>query len=116
MCARRFLLAIFVLPLLVVAGAFAIFEWGGQLLLKSATPHGHFEAKTAGNEADYALPASWIAGPAMGDNPSHWLPDGAPSVNGAQAAAVFFIHPTTYLERDRWNAALHDRHSHDARD
>ena len=36
MCARRFLIAIFVLTLLVVAGAFAIFEWGGQMLLREA--------------------------------------------------------------------------------
>jgi hypothetical protein len=44
MYSRRFLSCIFVVTLLVVTGAFAIYEWGGNLLLKSATPSGHFEA------------------------------------------------------------------------
>jgi hypothetical protein len=30
-------------------------------------------------------------------------------VNGALVAAVFFIHPDLYLERDRWNAPLDDK-------
>jgi hypothetical protein len=30
MCARRFLIVIFVLTLIVVAGAFAIYPWGGS--------------------------------------------------------------------------------------
>ena len=42
MCARRFLMVIFVLTLLVVAAAFAIYQWGGNVLLKSATPMGSF--------------------------------------------------------------------------
>ena len=36
-----------------------------------------------------------------------WPPDGAPPVSRPAARAqVFYIHPTTYLERDRWNAPL----------
>ena len=50
MCARRFLIAIFVVTLLAVAGAFAMFQWGGQMLVKQATPKGHFEAKAAGSD------------------------------------------------------------------
>jgi hypothetical protein len=42
MCARRFLAVIFVFTLILVAGAFAIFQWGGNVLLKEATPKGHF--------------------------------------------------------------------------
>jgi hypothetical protein len=42
MCARRFLVVIFILTLIVVAGAFAIYQWGGSVLLKEATPTGHF--------------------------------------------------------------------------
>ena len=61
MCARRFLIAVFVLVLLTVAGAFAVFQWGGQMLVRSATPKGHFEAAEAGRGPDDALPASWIA-------------------------------------------------------
>ena len=105
MCARRFLAVIFVLTLIVVAGAFAIFQWGGNVLLQEATPKGHFEATKAGRGPDYAQASSWIARPAMPNDPALWLPDGvARPVAGN--AAVFFIHPTTYLLDDRWNAPL----------
>lgn len=105
MCARRFLIAIFILTLLVVAGAVAIFQFGDRVLLRTAVPKGHFVAPAAGTGPDYAREANWIARPGLADNPSRWLPDGVQSANPGNAA-VFFIHPTTYLERDRWNAPL----------
>lgn len=106
MCARRFLIAIFVMTLLVVAGAFAIYQWGGNVLLRQATPKGHFEAARAGSGPDYSKLDSWIARPDMVDDPSEWLPPGL--TEGPRGdAAVFFIHPTTYLSTDRWNAPLH---------
>src|SRR6476659_6482873 len=107
MCARRFLMAVFVLTLLIVAGAFAIFQWGGQLLLDTrGTPVGHFQASAAGSGPDYAEAANWIALPELPANPAHWLPDGV-AAGPKGDAAVFYIHPTTYLQRDRWNAPLH---------
>ena len=106
MCARRFLIAIFILTLLVVAAAVAMFQWGGQILVRSATPQGHFEATAGGDGPDYADTATWIARPGAADDPSHWLPDGAITESVADPAALFYVHPTTYLERDRWNAPL----------
>lgn len=98
-------MVIFVLTLVVVAGAFAVYQWGGSVLLKQATPKGHFEPAEAGSGPDYTQPASWVARPGMADDPALWLPDGmSPSAPGK--AAVFFIHPTTYLRNDRWNAPL----------
>ena len=109
MCARRFLIAIFILTLLVVAAAVAMFQWGGQILVRSATPQGQFEATAAGEGPDYADTATWIARPGAADDPSHWLPDGAITESVADPAALFYVHPTTYLQRDRWNAPLdHD--------
>ena len=105
MCARRFLGFVFVLTLLVVAGAFAIYQWGGNVLLKSATPQGHFEAAAAGSGPDYSDPSNWIARPGEPNDPSTWLPDGVSNAESGNAS-VFYIHPTTYLERDRWNAPL----------
>ncbi len=106
MCARRFLIIVFIFTLLVVAGAFAIFQWGGNVLLRQATPKGHFEAAQAGSGPDYSQRDSWIARPDMADDPSEWLPRGI--TEGPKGdAAVFFIHPTTYLATDRWNAPLH---------
>jgi len=99
-------MVIFVLTLIVVAGAFAIFQWGGNVLLKEATPKGHFEAAQAGGGPDYTQAASWVARPGMADDPAQWLPDGVKQ-STAGNAAIFYIHPTTYLESDRWNAPLH---------
>ena len=104
MCARRFLIIIFFLTLLAVAGAFAIFQFGQDVLLKSATPKGHFVAPAANAGPDYADPANWVARPGATDDPASWVPDGIEPTVGD--AAVFYIHPTTYLERDSWNAAL----------
>jgi hypothetical protein len=109
MCARRFLIVIFVLTLLVVAGAFAIFQWGSELLIRQAIPKGHFEASEAGSGPDYRNDDSWLTRPGIEwpDNPVQWKPAGAPPpTSGARPAALFYIHPTTYLERDRWNAPL----------
>ena len=98
-------MAIFVLTLIVVAGAFAVYQWGGNLLLREATPQGHFEAAEAGEGPDYTQAASWVARPGIPDDPALWLPDGV-SAGTTGNAAVFFIHPTTYLRNDRWNAPL----------
>jgi hypothetical protein len=108
MCARRFLIIVFVLTLLVVAGAFAIFQFGQKVLISQATPQGRFEAPPPDSGPDYGQDASWIARPSFADDPSRWLPDEyvqAP-VREAEPASVFYIHPTTYLLRDRWNAPL----------
>jgi hypothetical protein len=105
MCARRFLTAVFILTLIVVAGAFAIFQFGGNVLLREATPKGHFAAAQAGGGPDYTQPSSWVARPGLPDDPASWLPDGVEQSSTGNAA-VFYIHPTTYLENDRWNAPL----------
>ena len=106
MCARRFLILVFILILVVVAAAFAIFQFGGNVLIRQATPKGHFEPADAGRAPDYREPDAWLARPDLAHDPSRWLPNG---VDGAQSgdAAVFYIHPTTYLLTDRWNAPMH---------
>ena len=106
MCARRFLLIVTIFTLLAVAAAFAIFSWGGDVLLKQATPKGHFEAPPPSSGPDYASLDAWIARPDIAGNPADWLPPGASGEPNGADAAVFYIHPTTYLERQRWNAPL----------
>lgn len=116
MCARRFLILIFVLTLLAVGSAFAIFQFGSSALTRMATPKGNFTAPPPRSGPDYAAAANWIARPDLpaADNPSLWTPEGlAPGAGAQQPAHVFFVHPTTYLQRDHWNAALDDRESRD---
>jgi len=111
MCARRFLLMVFVLILLAVAAAFAIFQFGGSVLIKQATPKGHFEAAKAGGAPDYRSDESWLTRPGVDwpDDPTQWKPAGAPlPSSGGRPAAVFYLHPTTYFDKDRWNAPLRD--------
>ena len=106
MCARRFLAVVFVLILLFIAAAFAIFQFGQRVLISQATPQGHFQ-RPANGSPDYSKAESWLAKPGHADDPSSWRPaaDAIASVSGTRAA-VFYVHPTTYLQRDRWNAPL----------
>ena len=112
MCARRFLFLIFFLTLVVVAGAFAIFQFGDEALTRMATPKGHYQAPPPQSGPDYAQPANWIARPDAIPSPAEWRPEGwPPETLVPSPVAAFYIHPTTYLERDRWNAPLDDLQS-----
>jgi hypothetical protein len=115
MCARRFLFLIFFLTLIVVAGAFAIFQFGNSALTQMATPQGHYAPPPPQSGPDYQETANWIARPdlAAADNPALWTPGLSAQAASGHSAHVFFIHPTTYLERDRWNGPLDDRESRD---
>ena len=109
MCARRFLIIIAILTLIGVAGAFAIFQFGQDVLVKTATPKGHFQPPPAEGGPDYSSDAAWLTRPGIEwpDNPVDWKPTDAPGPDSSERpAAVFYIHPTTYLERDRWNGPL----------
>lgn len=108
MCARRFLILVLVLSLLTVAGAFAIFQFGQDILIRNSVPSGRFEAPPASEGPDYAQQDAWLARPDMeGPNPSAWLPEGyPPPVLLPKSASVFYVLPTTYLKKDRWNAPL----------
>ena len=114
MCARRFLILVFILTLLFVAAAFAIFQFGQQVLINQATPQGSFQAPQASSGPDYSKLDSWVARPELTGNPSEWLPDGVGPV-ASRPAAVFYVHPTTYLQRDRWNALLAGNADSDSR-
>ena len=106
MCVRRFLMLIFILTLIFVGGAFALYQFGDQVLVRMATPSGHYQQPAKDDVPDYAKAGSWLARPDMAENPTHWTPDGVVTNRIAQPAATFYVHPTTYLERDRWNAPL----------
>ncbi|HUG45975.1 MAG TPA: DUF3089 domain-containing protein [Sphingomicrobium sp.] len=113
MCARRFLVIVTILTLLAVAGAFAMFQFGGELLKRQMVPQGQFESPRPGSGPDYALPDDWIAHPELSGDPSQWRPSGfsPPDPAPEQRVSAFFIHPTTYLRPDRWNAPLDDPQS-----
>lgn len=105
MLARRFLGCMFVLILLAVAGAFAFFQFGSEMLMRTATPKGEFERPASASDPDYAEDDSWLSKPGAVAAEAGWTPDG-PTAAAEQSAATFYVHPTTYLATDRWNAPL----------
>jgi len=106
MYARRFLIFIFVLTLLAVLGALLMFQFGGSVLRDSFTPRGSFTTPPPRSGPDYGLANSWLARPDVPANPAGWLPEGVEQ--GGGEAAIFYIHPTTYLRGDRWNAPIQE--------
>jgi hypothetical protein len=115
MCARRFLLIIFILTLLVVAGGFALFQFGGSVLRKQALPTVPYEAPPPASGPDYVQVENWLNLPdTVPPGPAEWRPKSSPvETLEPRSVAVFYIHPTTYLQRDRWNALLGHRESQD---
>jgi hypothetical protein len=107
MCARRFLGCVFILTLMAVAAGFLFFKFGQQVMVRQATPQGHFQAPRPNDGPDYSKAGNWIASDDIPNAPSRWRPSNDTSAAPvARDASVFFIHPTTYLRRDRWNAPL----------
>ena len=90
MCARRFLLVIFFLTLLFVAGAFAIYQFGTDVLIRQAAPQGKFEAPPPASGPDYVRVENWLALPdTVPPGPAEWLPQGYTAEGGAKPAATF---------------------------
>jgi hypothetical protein len=89
-----------------VAGAFALFQFGGQVLIRQATPVGHYQDPPRASGPDYSNESRWLARPGLAGDPSGWVPQGVVTTKVPEPAATFYIHPTTYLQRDRWNAPV----------
>jgi hypothetical protein len=110
--ARKFLYVIAVLIVLTIGGAFAYRIWGVQLMRAAMVPSAPFSAQAAIGPERYADAKMWIARPDIPQNPALWVPAGQ-SVGAAPGAAMFYIHPTSYLSRNAWNAPLTDREAND---
>ena len=106
--ARKFLYVVAFLIVLAIAGALAFRLAGVQIIRWWAVPSARFEALPPVGAEVYANPRMWIARADLNGNPALYTPKGySPGVS--PKAAVFFIHPTSFLRRDRWNAALDDQ-------
>jgi len=101
--ARKFLYTVIVLIVLATAATFAYRFWGAQLLRQAMVPSAAVIALPP--PGDYSSAEMWIARPDKLGNPALWTPAGyTPAAN--PPAAVFFLHPTSFLDRTRWNAPL----------
>jgi len=108
--ARKFLYVIAALIMLTVAGAFAYNLFGKQMMRLAFVPTSAFRAMPNLPGNAYGDPKMWIARPDKPGNPGLWSPNGYEAA-ATPEAAVFFIHPTSYLARANWNAPLDDQES-----
>jgi hypothetical protein len=111
---RKFLYFIAVLLVLIIAAAFALRIWGDELAQTAFVPDEPFAEQNplAGNA--YADTAMWLSHPRFTEasDPARWRPEGVPAPDpDAPRFSVFFVHPTSYLERTHWNAPLDDAQS-----
>ncbi len=107
--ARKFLYAIagIIVVILLVAAALSI--WADEVTEIAMVPTAEFEPQPELEPNVYADQAMWIARPGLGaDDPAMWRPEGLDedTEQAALPAAVFFVHPTSYLERAQWNAPV----------
>ena len=109
--ARKFLYIFAALIVLVLGAALVYRVWGDRLLVMAMVPSTEYHALVPRNAADYADPKLWYA---MGKSPPLPLPQGAASAPaGQRQAAVFFVHPTSYIDRSAWNAPVGNKRSDD---
>ena len=111
--ARKFLYVIAFLIVLVIAGALAFRLYGFQLMRIALVPGAPFvEQKPLAANA-WTPKDMWFARPDLPGNPALWLPEGYAETATKGDAAIFFIHPTSYLNRAAWNAPLDDAEAND---
>ncbi|MHA7818967.1 MAG: DUF3089 domain-containing protein [Erythrobacter sp.] len=134
--ARKFLYFVAICIVLLLIALIALRVWSDEIAAVALVPTTEFvEQQPLANNA-YQDPAMWYSRPGIGVNdPARWQPafaspsptatptstadaERAPRATAAPAAteaeaeadvpdfAVFFVHPTSYLSRDNWNAPI----------
>ncbi|WP_116091337.1 DUF3089 domain-containing protein [Sphingomonas crusticola] len=107
MLARRFLYIIAALIIVILAIGLAWSLMQDRLMRLAFVPNTAFSAMPDATAPDYAKAAAWLARPDFPDDPTRWTPPGATRGPAGQAA-IFYVAPTTYLDRNHWNAPLND--------
>lgn len=103
--ARKFLYVVAGLIVFAIAATLAYRLYGNTFLKMALTPSADFKALPRPAANAYAGPRRWLARPDIAGNPALWLPPGVERTEPGPAA-IFFIHPTSYMEKARWNAPL----------
>ncbi len=133
---RKFLYTIVFLILLALAVLLVLRLYSEELTELALVPDVEFVEQDALEMNAYQDPAMWFSRPGKGavNDPARWQPasaesasdesdssqqqDAAPAPNDTADAqddtppfAVFFVHPTSFLENDAWNAPLEHEES-----
>ena len=117
--ARKFLYFIVIVIVLALAAMFALRVFWNDLAAVAYVPSSDFVEQQPLETNAYQDPAMWLSRPGIGlDDAARWQP--AMQGEGRQLPqedapeedfAVFFVHPTSYLDRANWNAPLDDAES-----
>lgn len=107
---RKFLYFMAILVVMVIVALLVLRIWAKDLTEFAFVPRGSFEQLPPLPANAYDSQAMWISRPGFFNDPAQYMPEGARM--GARGKAwVFFIHPSSYLARDRWNGSVDDRDS-----
>ena len=116
--ARKFLYFVAFIIILALAGAITYRLNPGLVMRAALVPHEAFKAPPPAADNRSATASLWVARPDMppAQNPALWMPHSGDALTSARLprpvtpgpAAIFFIHPTSYLKNAHWNAPLDD--------
>lgn len=108
--ARKFLYLVAIAVVLVLAAVVVLRQFAPQLTEYAFVPTTKFEPLPRVAAKAYDDPARWISRPDLGPNdPALWLPTDLPATPlPITRAAVFFVHPTSYLDKAHWNGPVSD--------
>ena len=107
MLARRFLYVVATLIVLVLVAGICWTLFPQAIMRARFVPGAHFVEPPVAGAPDYMRRDTWLARPDTRDDPALWLPPGVARTPPGDAE-IFFVPPTTFLEKDRWNAPYDD--------
>ncbi len=106
---RKFLYIVAAIIAIVIAGGFALNIYSDELTELAFVPTAKFEKQAALETSVYDDTSMWYSRPEFKqNNPALWKPEGAQQDDVPGPAAVFFVHPTSFISRSEWNAKLED--------
>jgi hypothetical protein len=111
--ARKFLYLIAGVTIALLLLMVALRVWSDDLTEMAFVPSVSFAPQNTLPAEAWDSPAMWVSRPGLTEDPASWLPPGVTPPAQKLPVAVFFVHPTSYIARDAWNASLDDQTSRD---
>lgn len=112
--ARKFLYLIAVITVLIITTGFILRLYQNELTQFAFVPDVEFTQVKVLEPNIYDESSMWFSRGDIEiypDNPTLWKPEELEREPAKGDAAIFFVHPTSYLEKNLWNAPLDDEQS-----
>lgn len=108
--ARKFLYIIAFFTVLAIAGMIAFSFFGPSLMQRALVPQVGFSEPAPLPTGFYERPEGWISRPdGRRDDPARWQPEAKLAARSeGEAAAIFFVHPTSAFTTLQWNAPIEE--------